>query len=73
MKTETVRFELPKEVMESAESAGFTKEKLAEMSKGFTILEVMAASSKLDKAQAAAISRKIKASAWKKTKRKLGL
>jgi hypothetical protein len=73
MKTETVQFELPKEVMESAESAGFTREKLAEMSKSFTILEVLAATSKLDKAQATAISKKIKASAWKKTKRKLGL
>jgi G:T/U-mismatch repair DNA glycosylase len=73
MKTETVQFELPKEVMESAERIGFTREKLAEMSKSFTILEVLAATSKLDKTQARAISQKIKASAWKKTKRKLGL
>jgi len=73
MKSETIQFELPKEVLDSAEKMGFTKDKISEMSKSFVILEVAASSSRLDKQSAEVISKKIKASAWKKTKKELGL
>lgn len=71
MKAETIQFELPKDIVESAKKMGFTKEKIGEMSKSFVILEVVANSGKLDKIQAEKISDNLKAISWKKTKKKL--
>ena len=73
MKTETIQFELPNDIVESAKRIGFTKNKISEMSKCFVILEVVANSGKLDKIQAEKISDNIKAVSWKKTKKKLGI
>jgi hypothetical protein len=73
MKTETIQFELPNDIVESAKRIGFTKNKISEMSKSFVILEVVANSGKLDKIQAEKISDNIKAVSWKKTKKKLGI
>jgi hypothetical protein len=73
MKAETIQFELPRDIIESAKRMGFTKEKISEISKSFVILEVVANSGKLDKAQAEKISDSIKAISWKKTKEKLGI
>ena len=71
MKAETIQFELPREIIESAEKIGFTKDKISEMSRSFVILEVVANSSKLDMAQAEKISDNLKAISWKKTKKRL--
>ena len=73
MKAETIQFELPEQIIETAKKIGLTKDKISEMSKSFVILEVVANSGKLDKVQAEKISDGIKAISWKKTKKKLGV
>lgn len=73
MKVETIQVDLPKEIVKSAEEAGISKEKIREMLKSFAVLEITANLSKLDKKEAESISKSVKAVAWKKTKKKLGI
>lgn len=62
---------LPREIIESAEKIGMSKRDLIETMKSFVILDVVANLSKLNQRRAEFLSKKIKESAWRKTKRKL--
>ena len=73
MKAETIQVDLPKEIMRSAEEAGISRAKISEMLRSFAVMEITANLSKLDKKEAEKISKSIKASAWKTTKKKLGI
>lgn len=73
MRTEIIQVPLPKEIIKSAKKIGMTKQDIREIMKTFAILEIAANLSQLRKGEAEKISKKIKASAWRKTKKKLGV
>ncbi len=71
MGMEVVKVELPKEIIKSAEKIGISKKDLIETMKSFAILDIVANLSRLDEKKAKSLIKKIKESAWEKTKRKL--
>ncbi len=71
MKSETIQVTIPKEIIKSAEKIGISKQDIKEMMRTFVILDITASLSKLSKKEARIISKKIKVSAWRKTKEKL--
>jgi len=73
MRTETIKIEVPKEMLQSASRSGLSRRRLAETLKGFAILEIAANLSKLDLKRAREISREIKVKAWEKIKRDIGI
>ena len=68
MKSETIQVTIPKEIIKSAEKIGISKQDIKEMMRTFVILDITASLSKLSKKEARIISKKIKVSAWRKTK-----
>ncbi|MBI3413382.1 MAG: hypothetical protein HY051_04880 [Candidatus Aenigmarchaeota archaeon] len=71
MKNETIAVEIPKKILQIAESQGIGKEKISELMKSFAILEVTALTSKMSEKDVKNLSDDMKASAWKKVKQKL--
>jgi hypothetical protein len=68
---ETIQITLPKEIMKKAEERGVDLDSFKDTVKTFALLDITARTSKLSKEQAETISKKIKASAWKKIKKDL--
>jgi hypothetical protein len=71
--SETIEITLPKEIMEKAKERGVDIEKFKTAVKTFALLDLTARASKLSKREANSISKRIKASAWKKVKKNLNL
>ena len=68
---ETIQITLPQEIIKKAEERGVDLDNFKNTVKTFAILDIIARTSKLSREQAEIISKKIKASAWKKVKKNL--
>lgn len=68
MRTETIKIEVPKEILQSARRNGLNRRRLTETLKSFAILEITANLSKLDLKGAREISKDMKVKAWEKIK-----
>lgn len=70
---ETIEISIPKELLEKAKERGVDLGRFKNTVKTFALLDITARSSKLSKKEAEVLSKKIKASTWKKVKKNLNL
>ena len=68
---ETIQITLPREMIKKAEERGVDLDSFKNTVKTFALLDITARTSKLSKEQAEKMSKRIKASAWKKIKKNL--
>lgn len=71
--SKTIQITLPKEILEKAKERDVDMEKFKDTVKTFALLDIIARTSRLSKKDSDIISKRIKASAWKKIKRNLNL
>jgi hypothetical protein len=69
MKSEILKIEIPKEVVEEAKGLGINFNRIKAVAKDFVLLEMVAQMSRLTEKDATNISRRIKINAWKKTEK----
>jgi hypothetical protein len=70
---ETIEISIPKELFDKAKERKIDLDRFKNTVKAFAILDITARTSKLSRKEAEALSKKIKASAWKKLKKELKL
>lgn len=70
---EAIEISIPKELLEKAKERGVNLDRFKNTVKTFALLDIMARTSKLSKNNAEVLSKKIKATAWKKIKKDLRL
>jgi len=70
---ETIQISLPEEIMEKAEERGVDIDNFKDTVETFAILDITARASRLTKKQGEVLSKKTKASAWKKIKKSVNL
>jgi len=70
---EAIEISIPKELLEKARERGVNLDRFKNTVKNFALLDIIARTSKLSKNGTEVLSKKIKALAWKKTKKNLKL
>jgi hypothetical protein len=70
---ETIEISIPKELLDKAKERKIDLDRFKNTVKAFAIIDITARTSKLSRKEAEVLSKKIKASAWKKLKKELKL
>jgi len=70
---ETIEISIPKELLDKAKERKIDLDRFKNTVKAFAILDITARTSKLSRKEDEVLSKKIKASAWKKLKKELKL